>query len=230
MTGHFRTAPTRSRGMQLHNPYPQTRYSFRARRAFTLVELAVVAGLTSVLLVLVLAWVGGIAKLAADGSASPAAQREVSLAVARLNGDVTAATGCDWQRRGGPVESLSPSQLNLYLDEDGDGIADLVSWRLSGTDMIRGVRLGTGQCTFSDTEVELAMITDLAAKTSRAFSPVTDGAAVTLGGQVSCSAIPDPCRYSAIQASFTVAPASGGTIVVDRVMALNTSRSAPPGS
>lgn len=130
----------------------------RARSGFTLVELAVVASITTVLLVLIIRWVLSLLSATQVGSASYSASRDMTLVSAVFASDASSARGCSVSGSDGAIESYSSEEISFFVDVTGptgspDMLPDLVSWRLLNSRIQRSVTDGSleARCVFSAT-------------------------------------------------------------------------------
>jgi hypothetical protein len=116
-----------------HRSHPRT------RRALTLLETAVVAALTGVVLAVVVRWTIALLLLAGAGADTGGTTRYSAVAVADFNDDITAAAPCDSARLRHPLWLLNDDELTLTVDTSDDGVADtLVSWTVIDGSLRRG--------------------------------------------------------------------------------------------
>jgi type II secretory pathway pseudopilin PulG len=125
------------------NSQVHDRGSRRRSRAYTLVELTIVALLSAALIAVAARWVGQLGQVALQ-QVGTGVQSNIIIAMDRLDDDITAATHCDPWNLDSPLVDISPSSLTLFTDNDGDGEVKLVRW---------SVDTNTGHLTRAETQV-----------------------------------------------------------------------------
>jgi prepilin-type N-terminal cleavage/methylation domain-containing protein len=167
------------------------------RRGFTLLEVAIASALTGVLLILVLQWVGQLARTGALGGIQHQAERDVQWVATRFQRDVDASVPCDVARRETSLASVSATAISFYVDEDADGTADLVRWELEGTKLLRSVAVATSPCSFAAFD-EAVVVTDLVRSgTTTLVDVMTGGVLAPATATVSCLGEQAACPWRA---------------------------------
>lgn len=104
----------------------------RSRRAVTLLEVAVVAAVASIIFLLLIRWLLTLAAVDATTLSTGQAARATNYVDARLSADLAAAAGCTTYTAS-PLRELSPTTLALYTSggrTDGSTGMQLVVWNL----------------------------------------------------------------------------------------------------
>jgi type II secretory pathway pseudopilin PulG len=171
----------------------------RATRAFTLLEVTVATALTAVLMVMVLQWVGQLARSGALGGIKRQAERDSTWVYMNLSRDAAAAGPCDTDNLKPAIAGMSKLQLQLHVDDDLDGIRDLVTWTVSGKTVVRSVVKATVPCNFSGTTISNVVISDMVMTgTTEVFRPLGGGDDTARAGNTvtSCVANATACATS----------------------------------
>lgn len=119
----------------------------RGRRAVTFSEVVVVALVSAIVTVAVWRFLAVVVEINAQTSSDAAAARVAVVATGRLSEDLAGAVPCDGNPGRVPLRWISPGRVELWVDTDGDGTADVVAWELTGSTLVRTVTPGTGPCT-----------------------------------------------------------------------------------
>jgi hypothetical protein len=188
------------------------------RRGFTLIEAAVTSALASALLLVVLSWVGAIGDLASQSPARQHTRRNAFAVESYLIADVDRAGPCDAARLASPLEEIGANTMTLHLDTDADGVVDRVRWDHDGTSLTRTVWAGVGNCVFSTEPNARTVATDVRAGGGAHFAAVLGGIDVTSDGMISCSAVPDPCRFDGVRVRAVLDPGAGGPQAILRTL------------
>jgi hypothetical protein len=147
-----------------------------AARAFTLLEVAVATALTGVLMVMVLQWVGQLARSGALGGIQRQAERDSTWVYMNLARDAAAAGPCDTDNLKPALAGMSKLELQLHVDDDLDGIRDLVTWTVSNNTVKRSVVKASVPCDFSGPKVTNVVLSDMVmAGTTEVFRPLSGG-------------------------------------------------------
>lgn len=159
------------------------------RAAFTLLEVVVALVLTSGLVLVSLRWVSTLGTLTSLHGEAHDPARTVAYAMSRLEADVAATGSCDPLRRDVAVAAIGPHLLALYVDDDGDGAVDLVTWRVEDGELRRRVNLADGsRCGFGADYTEVSFAAPLDVSAGATFVPVAAGARLPLPADVDCAA------------------------------------------
>jgi prepilin-type N-terminal cleavage/methylation domain-containing protein len=146
------------------------------RRGFTLLEVAVATALTGVLMVMVLTWVGQLARSGALGGIQRQAERDATWVLTNLSRDAGAAGPCDTDNLRPTLAAMGKTTLSLHVDDDLDGVRDLVTWTVANGAVERAVFLAEAPCAFSaDASSEVVITTMIDEATSEAFRPIGGG-------------------------------------------------------
>lgn len=178
-------------------------------RAYTLVELSIVALLSAVLIAAAARWVGQLGQVALQQVAT-GVQANVIIATDRLDDDITAATHCNPWQLDSPVVEVTQSSLTMYVDSDGDGNVKLVRWSVdTNTGLLTRAEAEPGaNCSAATLPQGVIMLTGVATGTSQSpvFTPAFDGIltenATDWGECVDRSS--ERCRFDAIAVNLTV--------------------------
>lgn len=147
----------------------------RARRGWGLMEVAVGAVLTAALMVVVLLWVGQLARTGALGGLQRQAERDVQWLTTNLTRDAAAAGPCDSDGLGPTLDSIGPLEFALYVDTDDDSLRDKVTWRVDGELVTRSVRQATAPCSFAAQESTYVIADSVRSGTTAVFAPIGGG-------------------------------------------------------
>jgi hypothetical protein len=212
------------------------RLRLRRRHAYTLPEILIASALTALLLVGALRWVVGLIDVSATHADLNRPRLTARYLTEQFSSDLSAATVCDRGGLSGVLHYLDAQLLGVYLDDDGDGDADLVWWRhhspVPGEDpsrIERAVVTGDGTCRFSSQPPSTGWSL-LAAETYAdrgeggtlpAFAPVGSDYSGPCDG-----ASAEICLFHAVTLRVVpVSPATGMPTRVDTTVTLNLSES-----
>lgn len=171
------------------------------RRGFTLLEVAVATALTGVLMVMVLTWVGQLARSGALGGVQRQAERDATWVLTNLSRDAGAAGPCDTDNLQPALAQMGKTTLSLHVDDDLDGVRDLVTWTVANGAVERAVFLAEAPCEFSsDASSEVVITTMVDDATTEAFRPLGGG----LVGVAPSSNTPADCMADRTACSLTV--------------------------
>lgn len=181
------------------------RQSRQSRRGFTLLEVAVATALTGVLMVMVLTWVGQLARSGALGGVQRQAERDASWVLTNLARDAGAAGPCDTDNLRPALAEMGKTTLSLHVDDDLDGVRDLVTWTVANGAVERAVFLAESPCVFSaEAASEVVITTMVDDATTEAFRPLGGG----LVGVAPQSNTPADCMADRTACSLTANGAS----------------------
>jgi hypothetical protein len=152
-----------------------SRRTGRARRGWGLMEVAVGAVLTATLMVVVLLWVGQLARTGALGGLQRQAERDVQWLAKNISRDVAAAGPCDADGLGPTLDSVGPTELALYVDTDEDSLRDKVTWRVQDGTVTRSVQQATAPCEFAVQESTYVLADSVRTGTTTVFAPIGGG-------------------------------------------------------
>ena len=201
---------------------PSARRHLRRRaRALTLLEVVVASVLTLGLTTVMVKWSSAVQLLANAGTARTETERAAALVSSRLGADLDAATGCDALRRDRNVSSVAPGELVIYMDDDGDGASDRVSWRVQGTQLTRTTEHGLGSCSFSGAQPTVVVTNLVRATTPASFSLISAGALVTLGSRLDCATTPTNCNFDGLRLTLTLNGDNLAPYLYDRTFVLD---------
>lgn len=214
------------------------RTATRHARAFTLIEVVVVAMVASVIFVFLTRWVLTLGQVTDHGLTAAAAARSTLSAETALARDTARVSPCD-PASGGAVRTLTPSVLELYTAEQVTFTVDghppftelerhLVRYEVAGSTLTRTVTVLDDRCravpSSGGSTAPQVVATGLATATAtrRSFTGNIAGAAVT--GDCTSSVSYDPATGEARHTSN--GPACQATSLTVRV----TAHPAGPGS
>lgn len=127
---------------------PGSRPSGRGRRGYTIVEIALVSALSSILILIALRWVGGITTVTIGGMEDAQSQRARSVILV-VEEDLRRAQHCDPSGLDSPLVSVTSDAVTVLADSDADGDVEKITWRLSGSYVERAVLADQGNCVFA---------------------------------------------------------------------------------
>ena len=206
---------------------PSTRSSLRCSRsrnfsrAYTLVELTIVALLSAALIAIASRWVGQLGQVALQQVGS-GVQSNIIIAMDRLDDDITAATHCDPWSLDSPLVEVSPSTLTLFTDTDGDGEVTIVRWSVDTTNgYLTRAEAAVGQnCSQPDLPSGVLLLTGVTTGTlnTPVFTPVYDGntSEESTDWGYCVNRITDRCRMDGLSVVMTVSN-SGTPIVTENI-------------
>lgn len=169
-------------------------------RAFTLLEVAVATALTGLLMVMVLQWVGQLARSGALGGVQRQAERDVQWVYTNMARDAAAAGPCDLDGLKPALSGMSATTLGLFVDADEDGVRDLVTWSVANGAVVRSVQLATAPCVFATTRSDVVLTDMVRAGTTTVFQPISGGVvSAAPSSAVSCLASVQSCATSGSQ-------------------------------
>lgn len=129
------------------------RTSRRHARAFTLVELVVAMGVTSVIFFALVTWVSSLMRISATSVDVAAVARDRAAVIGLLSTDLLAARPCDGATLEPLWDHVTPASIGFFadvVDASGvpghDGITDAIVWRVTDDRLERGVAVGNGTC------------------------------------------------------------------------------------
>jgi hypothetical protein len=184
------------------------------RQGFTLVEIAISSALSVALIVIVLAWVRNVAAVTGTAPEHQATRRVAAVVEAQFISDTERAGACDEQRLGSAVHSVSPTHVSFWADVDGDRRRDLVRWEVLDGALVRSIESGAGGCSTSGAPAVRVQARGVREGGAGKFVPVAGGSDVMVNSSVSCSAVPDPCRYGAIRFRVVLDEGAGPVVVL----------------
>ena len=190
-------------------------------RAYTLVELTIVALLSAALIAVAARWVGQLGQVALQ-QVGTGVQSNIIIAMDRLDDDITAATHCDPSSLDSPLVDVSPSSLTLFTDNDGDGEVKLVRWSVdTTTGLLTRAEAPIGlNCAQPDLPSGVLLLTGVTTGTlsTPVFTPVYDGAPSEESTDWgSCtSRILDRCRIDGLSVVMTVSN-SGSPVITKNI-------------
>jgi len=199
--------------------FAQRRSVLRRSRAYTLVELTIVALLSAALIAVAARWVGQLGQVALQ-QVSTGVQSNVIIAMDRLDDDITAATHCDPWNLDSPLVEIAPSSMTLYTDTDGDGEVKLVRWSVdTATGLLTRAEAAAGEnCSQPELPAGVLLLTGVTTGTTSTpmFTPTYDGAPsqdATDWGSCADRTL-DRCRIDGVSVELTIADA--GTPIVTK--------------
>jgi type II secretory pathway component PulJ len=107
-----------------------------AAGAFTLLELVVVAAISSVLFLLLIKWVLTLASASSATLEGSSTERTAQIAQAAFGADVANAVPCA-EGQGSPIRQITPDAVEFYRTAPSGTSIDLVAWRIVGTSLQR---------------------------------------------------------------------------------------------
>lgn len=192
-------------------------------RGFTLLEVVVALALTSALVLMSLRWVATLGELSSLNGEQQDSARQAAYATGRLRADVESAGSCDPQRRDVALAFASGDEVRFYVDDNGDGHADLVTWRVEGGELRRGVSLGdpeAGVCAFSDVYTE-GVVAGPVTVDGDVFTPVAAGRRQVAPDGLDCQAGGwQVCAWDALAVDLSVAATGDAPAPVEAVLDL----------
>ena len=117
-------------------------------RGFTLVETIVASALAAIAVLAILAVIVQLTSQSASALTRAELARQVTQLDSQLNRDIATAMPCQAHRAGSIVRTYTPNRIAWTVDPDGDGTAELVTWALSGGQLLRSTVPDRGNCTF----------------------------------------------------------------------------------
>jgi prepilin-type N-terminal cleavage/methylation domain-containing protein len=112
-TAHLR--PPRSHTTHSHTPQPRTPQPYTTRsRAFTLIEVVTVTAISSILILVTVAWVVSLLGASAAGVSQSGNTTAAAFVTSRLTTDLRQAVDCSGYGLDTPFYSFSPTQIAFY--------------------------------------------------------------------------------------------------------------------
>lgn len=194
----------------------------RKARGFTLIEVATVAAVASIVFLILLRWLSTLGTVSGAIANSSTPNRNAAYVQARLGEDLSSATVCD-PVAGTPLRTVSSRVLELYTTgkgSDGKPTVELVRWSAGSGVLTRTAwnmtqaSGGTGTCLPPKGEVEAGQVMASSVYTGTSawmFAALKDGQVISdAGGQ------PAACETSATGLP-TVARNAGGACYASQV-------------
>ena len=115
-------------------PLPARRAGRGRRAGFTLLELVVVAAVSSVLMLALLRWILTLNATSAAGLDDAGNTRSAAIAAQAFADDVTNASRCEASRPS-PLAAIEPDSVSFFVTDPGsDTGVDLVTWSITAGD------------------------------------------------------------------------------------------------
>ena len=206
--------------------YPRTRT--RTSRGFTLLEVAIVAAVASVIFLILIRWMTSLGEVAGGIADRAIPSRAASYAQTLLASDLASATVCN-PGSGTAIRNLSDRNLELYISgikSDGTPGIVLVAYNVANGEITRTLfdvsTSATNRClpelgsTTTERVVSTGVYTPNPAVTGRTaapvFSAIVDGAGVT-GCATGVSLVPVGlgCKAESLRFKSTFVSASAST-------------------
>lgn len=197
-----------------------------AERGFTMLEVTIVATLLSILLLVLLRWVGSLGTAAGVGVELTSATRDLNYAAEAIRNDINQAEGCAANGMDVPLRQITPTTITLYRQISGR--STLVLWRLAGPQsngyglLQRAEVDDDGNCGFNTTTPAWKTVLDKVVMdgSTVVFVPIQLGQRRTdnqaYGDCTGEAAL--ACLYSAIEINLAVAGGSEGSTTIARTV------------
>lgn len=188
----------------------------RSRRAFTLLEVMVAVGISTLLLTGLIMWVSSIMRSTTTAVNLASTARDARFTAALLGDDVLRARSCDPSGFGPIVASSTPDTIVFFADvvdaaglANYDGIADQVTWSAADGSLRRGVVAGTGLCPSEVAEPAgfLTVAPAISAVDEQDIFTVYENASPA-PHDATCLAPTSTCRYDAVRIRARVVDAA----------------------
>lgn len=193
-------------------------------KAFTILEISIVAVLLSILLLILLRWISGLSSAGSAGVSASASSRELTFAIEQIRRDINRAEGCDPMSLDVPVHYVKVNEIALYVPNNSFG-KDLVIWRVSD-DTVEGEYVlekalieDSGACLFDTTNPIFEPVLENVLYSSESsdnpiFSVIDSGLAVSDDTVYKdCYLNYEECIFDKVKISLKVIGAGGeGTI------------------
>jgi prepilin-type N-terminal cleavage/methylation domain-containing protein len=196
----------------------------RVRKGFTILEVSIVAVLLSILLLILLRWIGGLSAAGSAGVNASTSSRELTFSLEQIRRDISRAEGCDPMGLDVPIHSIKANEIAIYLP-DGSGGSELAIWRVSDLNtpnvyyLERATVTDSGGCVFDLTSAEFELVLenvlyDSESPLNPVFSVLASGIAVTDDTVYKdCYLDYDQCLFNKIMISLSIVGAGGtGTV------------------
>lgn len=199
-----------------------------------------VAALGAVLFVVLIRWVMGLIGASTANIDSSVVSRELTYVSSQLERDFSKATTCDPNGLDVPLRHFEAQELRLYADVAGgaggagDGVVDLVVWRVAAGFASRGVVAGTGSCSFDLVGLQLKALaanvrmTEPNGSAAVVFTGRRDGAVAAGAGDYGpCTGMDaERCAYSGVGVRLVVlSPGRAVPQILERVYRVQLSSS-----
>ena len=203
----------------------------RVRKGFTILEVSIVAVLLSILLLILLRWIGGLSAAGSAGVNSSASSRELTFSLEQIRRDIARGEGCDPMGLDVPIHSIKANEIAIYLPNVIGG-TELSIWRVSDSVTPNSYYLehakvpDSGGCVFdlSSAEFEVVLenvLYDSESPLNPVFSVLSSGIAVTDDTVYKdCYLDYDQCLFNKVMVSLSIVGAGGtGTIAQSSAVA-----------
>lgn len=205
------------------------------RRGFTVVEVAVAAALSSLLLLLVIRWVLSLLGATTTSVELAGATRDTGYLADMLAADFAAAGGCDPLGLDVPLAAVAPDSFVLYADVTApgggpdagpDGTVDVVAWRVGNGTVSRAVVAGDGSCTVDLSGADWRTVAVAARAVPAggwAVAGYRNGVAHTSPADYgTCTGLDaERCLYDTLRVRVDLQTVTGAPVSFDRSFAIN---------